>query len=173
MQNLMLQLRTSATAVENPGPVELEPMVRRVVASKASHGDPVKLDTASPGVIAIGNEDRLEHVIGHLVQNALDATAGGGEVAVSLGCDERFATIDVVDTGVGMTPEFVRERLFRPFETTKKTGMGIGVYESSQYIAGLGGQILVESKPNAGTRVRVLLPLGKTTSASTGVRELA
>ena len=173
MNNLMLQLRTSATPVENPGPVELEPMVRRVVASKASHADAVRVDTASPGVVAIANQERLEHVIGHLVQNALDATASGGEVAVNLGRDDRFATIDVVDTGVGMTPEFVRERLFRPFETTKKTGMGIGVYESSQYIAGIGGQILVDSKPNAGTRVRVLLPLGETTSVSADLREIA
>jgi signal transduction histidine kinase len=51
--------------------------------------------------------------------------------------------------------------LFRPFETTKLAGMGIGVYESSQYVAGLGGQILVDSEPGRGTRVRVLLPHGE------------
>jgi signal transduction histidine kinase len=57
-----------------------------------------------------------------------------------------------------MSEEFIRERLFKPFETTKNLGMGIGVYESSQYVAQLGGQLLVDSTLNVGTRVRVLLP---------------
>ena len=60
-----------------------------------------------------------------------------------------------------MTPEFVRERLFKPFETSKPAGMGIGVYESAQYVAALGGQIHIDSTPNAGTRVRVVLPAGE------------
>jgi len=64
----------------------------------------------------------------------------------------------VSDDGVGMTPEFVADRLFRPFQTTKAHGMGIGMYESQQYIQGLGGRILVESAPGAGTRVRITLP---------------
>jgi signal transduction histidine kinase len=56
-----------------------------------------------------------------------------------------------------MTPEYVRERLFKPFETTKPAGMGIGVYESAQYVATLGGEIVVDSEPHVGTRVRVIL----------------
>jgi putative PEP-CTERM system histidine kinase len=173
MNRLMLQLRASATPVENPRPVELEPLVRRVVAAKTSQRGAVSFDVA-PGIVAVGNEDRLEHVIGHLVQNALDATANGGHVTVRLGRDDHFAVIDVADTGVGMTPEFVRERLFKPFETTKKTGMGIGVYESSQYINALGGQILVDSAPQVGTQVRVLLPLGDDAAApSATVKEVA
>jgi signal transduction histidine kinase len=173
MHHLMLQLRTSATAVENPRPIDLEPLVRRVVAAKAGERGSVTSDVA-PGIVALGNEDRLEHVIGHLVQNALDATASGGEVAVRLDRNGRFAVIDVADTGVGMSSEFVRERLFKPFETTKKSGMGIGVYESSQYINGLGGQILVDSTPQVGTRIRVLLPAGDdAAAASATVKEVA
>ncbi|MGH8714712.1 MAG: ATP-binding protein, partial [Casimicrobiaceae bacterium] len=118
---------------------------------------PIELDL-SAGVTAAGHEDRLEHVIGHLVQNAIDATSQGGRVTVSLRRDGGFALIEVKDTGIGMSSEFIRERLFRPFETTKPAGMGIGVYESSQYVAGLGGQILVDSTPGQGTCVRVLLP---------------
>jgi signal transduction histidine kinase len=57
-----------------------------------------------------------------------------------------------------MTPEFIRDRLFKPFQTTKPHGMGIGVYESLQYVTGLGGRILVDSRPGAGTEVRVFLP---------------
>jgi signal transduction histidine kinase len=58
-----------------------------------------------------------------------------------------------------MTPEFVRERLFKPFQTTKTAGMGIGAYESFHYLQELGGQVLVDSAPGLGTRLRVLLPL--------------
>jgi signal transduction histidine kinase len=72
-----------------------------------------------------------------------------------------------------MSPEFVRQRLFRPFETTKKTGMGIGVYESSQYVIGLGGKLLVDSTPGTGTRVSVLLPLADDAPASAPMEEVA
>ena len=115
----------------------------------------------------MGHVDQLEHVMGHLVQNALDATTDRGKVAVRLRRDDDVAVIEVTDSGVGMTPEFIRDRLFKPFQTTKATGMGVGVYESAQYVTGLGGRILVDSSPDAGTRVRVVLPVGHDTVAPT------
>ena len=76
-------------------------------------------------------------------------------MTVRLGRESGSVVLEVADTGVGMTPEFVRDQLFKPFETTKQDGMGIGVYESSQYVNALGGQILVESAPGEGSgRVR-------------------
>ena len=166
MNHLMLQLRVGTTPLEKPRLTDLEQVVRSVYAAKAAANVTIDVDLA-PGVCTFGNEERLEHVIGHLVQNALDATAKGGAVSVRLRRDERFATIEVSDTGVGMTPEFVRDRLFKPFETTKATGMGIGVYESWQYVSGLGGQMLIDSTPGAGTRVSVLLPLVESIAAPT------
>jgi putative PEP-CTERM system histidine kinase len=158
MTALMLQLRTGTTPVENPRPVELAPIVRRVCAAKGI-GTNVDLALTS-GVQALGHEDRLEHVIGHLVQNALDATPAGGQVRIEIAREAGFAVVEVADTGVGMSAQFQRERLFRPFESTKPAGMGIGVYESQQYVSGLGGRILIDSAEGAGTRVRVLLPSG-------------
>lgn len=70
-----------------------------------------------------------------------------------------MAQIEVGDTGKGMSADFIRDRLFKPFQTTKQTGMGIGAYESRQYIQELGGEIHVESEENVGTRFRVRLPL--------------
>jgi putative PEP-CTERM system histidine kinase len=157
MHGLMLQLRAGTTPLEKPSLIDLEPAVRRVCAAKAGAQAPIDLDLAS-GVFTLGHGERLEHVIGHLVQNALDATSGGGRVTVRLDRDGEFARIEVGDTGVGMTGEFIRERLFKPFETTKASGMGIGVYESAQYVSGIGGRMLVDSAPDAGTRIRVLLP---------------
>ena len=58
-----------------------------------------------------------------------------------------------------MSPEFIRERLFKPFQTTKSAGMGIGVYESFQYVQELGGKISVESELDVGTQVTLCFPL--------------
>jgi signal transduction histidine kinase len=82
--------------------------------------------------------------------------------------------VEVADEGVGMTAEFVRDRLFKPFQTTKPHGMGIGVYESFQYVTGLGGRMLVESTPDVGTKVRVVLPKVELGSAGgVALREVA
>ncbi len=173
MNHLMLQLRTGSTPVENARLVDLESVIRRVCAAKAVHEPAIELDLAA-SVATYGDEDRFEHMFAHLFQNALDATARDGHVSVRLTRDERFAVIEVADTGIGMTPEFIRDRLFKPFETTKETGMGIGVYESMQYVQLLGGQMLVDSTPNVGTRVRVLLPLADSAAARPAtLRELA
>jgi len=163
MNRLMLQLRTGATPVDKPRPVNLETVIRQVCAAKSGQNAAIDVEVTSR-ISAMGHPDQLEHVIGHLVQNALDATTGEGKVSVQLRRDDDAAVIEVADSGVGMTPEFVRDRLFKPFQTTKATGMGVGVYESSQYVTGLGGRIVVESTPNVGTRVRVVLPLGHDTA---------
>jgi putative PEP-CTERM system histidine kinase len=163
MNRLMLQLRTGTTPVEKPRQVELAGVIRRVCVAKQGPRSAIRLELAQ--VSALGHEDRIEHVIGHLVQNALDATTAGGDVSIKLGVSGQYASIDVRDTGMGMPAEFVRERLFKPFETTKTAGMGIGVYESAQYIRGLSGDIQVESAPGIGTTVHVLLPQGEVAAA--------
>ncbi len=157
MNQLMLQLRTGATPVGKPRFTDLEPIVRAVCAARTGAHVPIDLEL-QPGLLALGHADRLDHVIGHLVQNALDATTGGGRVKVRLFRDRAFVAVEVMDTGIGMSAEFIRDRLFRPFETSKSSGMGIGVYESAQYVESVGGRIHFESTPAVGTNVRLLLP---------------
>jgi len=157
MNRLLVQLHSGITPVENPKYVDLSQIVRRVGASLLANAAPITLEVA-PGLRALGHEDRLERVIGHLVQNAVDATQYGGTVCVRVFAELERAVVEVLDTGQGMTPEFVRERLFKPFDSTKPTGMGIGAYESQQYVSDLGGLIAVESALGAGTRIRVFLP---------------
>jgi signal transduction histidine kinase len=106
-----------------------------------------------------GHEERLERVISHMIQNALEATPVEGRVWVSLVRRGDRAVVEIGDTGEGMTQEFIRERLFKPFQSTKQAGMGIGAYESAQYIRELGGELQVDSQENAGTRVTMILPL--------------
>jgi len=105
------------------------------------------------------------------VQNAIDASPSECAIVVSVESVDRFIAIVVADQGPGMTPEFVRERLFKPFETTKQAGMGIGVYESAQYVNGLGGEIQVESRPGAGTRVCVKIPRAEVSARPSVVDE--
>ena len=164
MNGLMLQLRTDAHPVDTRRPVNLEAVVRRICAAKSGAGVSLSLELES-GVSAFAHEDRLEHVIGHLVQNAIDASVPQASVRVSVARDANFVNVIVADSGVGMTGEFIRDRLFKPFQTTKATGMGIGVYESSQYVGSVGGELLVDSHPGAGTRVTVRLPQTDTSSA--------
>jgi len=161
MNALMMQLRAGTTPVERPMPVDLAALVRAQCAAKGgakgAGRPPVALEAAG-SVQVLGHEDRLERVIGHLIQNAIEATAERGGVAVRVLADGASAVVEVADDGVGMAPEFIRDQLFKPFQTTKPHGMGIGVYESFQYVTGLGGRMLVDSTPGVGTRVRVLLP---------------
>jgi len=163
MNALMLQLRAGGVPAESARSVELAPLVRRVAAAKAGAGR-VEL-VLEAEVAALGHEARLEHVIGHLLQNALDATQSGGAVRFAVRREGAQAVVEVEDGGIGMTAAFVRERLFKPFETTKSSGMGIGVYESQQYVDSLGGRIDVDSREGGGTRVVVRLPVTEAAGA--------
>src|SRR6185295_13885440 len=107
--------------------------------------------------------------IGHLIQNAIEATPAEGSVVVQLLRQNSSAVIEIADTGCGMSEQFVRNRLFKPFESTKTAGMGIGTYETEQYVKELGGRIDVESREAQGTVFRIRLPLHVPAAADTEV----
>ncbi len=95
----------------------------------------------------------------HLIRNAQDATKETGFIDVSLSTDNNTATIVIADDGCGMSPEFIRERLFRPFDSTRGSqSMGIGAYQAREYVRQLGGQIDVSSRVGEGTRFEIRLP---------------
>jgi signal transduction histidine kinase len=95
-----------------------------------------------------------------VVQNAQEATRRDGQVIVRLSAKVREAEIVVEDNGSGMDADFLRERLFKPFDTTKGlAGMGIGAYECREFIRNLGGSVDVQSSPGAGTRFAIRIPL--------------
>jgi len=158
MRQLMMQLREGATPPGSAVGVNLPDVIEQIRSDKARQGRVVstQIDTT---LVTRGHRERLERVIGHLVQNALDATPVEGSVWIRLERIGDRAHLEVGDTGHGMTSEFMRDRLFKPFQTTKDAGMGIGAYESAQYIRELGGELLVESTPNVGTKMTLVLPL--------------
>ena len=158
MRQLMLQLREGATPPGAAFGVNLSAIIQRIKATAAARGRTLDVLILDP-VDARGHEERLERIIGHVVQNAFDATDPSGSVAIRLDRTGSQARIEVTDTGHGMTPDFIRDRLFKPFQTTKLTGMGIGAYESFQYVHELGGKIDVQSKIDQGTTVTLILPM--------------
>ncbi len=158
MRQLMLQLREGAVPPGVVLGVDLSAVIARVKSISAAKGRTLELELQD-AVSARGHEERLERIIGHVVQNAFDATDPTGRVSLRLDQSAGQARIVVTDTGHGMSQEFVRDRLFKPFQTTKQAGMGIGAYESYQYVQELGGKIQVESQQGKGTRVTIMLPL--------------
>lgn len=97
--------------------------------------------------------------LANIIQNAQEATSDNGFIDVTLRREDKNAIITVEDNGSGMDEDFIRNRLFKPFETTKSgKGMGIGVYQSKEFILGLGGQIKVDSTPEEGTLFTITIP---------------
>jgi putative PEP-CTERM system histidine kinase len=158
MRQLMLQLREGATPPGTAVGVDLSGIVGRVEAVAKGRGRVLEVSVLER-VMTRGHEERLERIVGHVVQNAFDATDPSGRVWLKLERSSGWARVEVGDTGHGMSEEFIRDRLFKPFQTTKQAGMGIGAYESFQYVQELGGKIEVQSELKRGTKVTILLPL--------------
>ena len=103
--------------------------------------------------------DTLDQVLSHLVQNALDATDGNLAVLLQTRIEADHGVIEVVDSGSGMSAEFVRTQLFKPFVSTKPGGFGIGAFEARELVQAMHGRLEVESREGLGSRFTVRLPL--------------
>jgi putative PEP-CTERM system histidine kinase len=132
-------------------------------------------DAESPEVWVEADPERLTMIVEHVIRNAQDATGEGGSVTLTVGYEggagegdpadsSRLrvptAVLAVTDSGSGMSREFVEERLFKPFDTTKGSkGMGIGAYQVREYVQSLGGRVEVRSELGKGTRMALKIPL--------------
>jgi len=159
MRSLMAQL-LEKSPVESRRDVVVADVLNKVCDARRYQGPQVGLDVQSGSKCVVqAHPERLERILGHIVQNALDATDGVGNVQVRLtDHSSGMAEIVVEDDGCGMSEEFVREHLFRPFRSSKESGMGIGAYEANQYIREIGGEMQVDSAPERGTRISIQLP---------------
>jgi putative PEP-CTERM system histidine kinase len=158
MRQLMLQLREGARPTGLTSGVSLLEIAQRLQASARQRGRELVVQAQS-SVETRGMEERIERVIGHAVQNAFDASKEAQPVRLSIDSLGSYARVSVQDEGVGMSADFIRDRLFKPFQSTKEHGMGIGAFESMQYVRELGGKMEVDSVPGRGTTVTFLLPL--------------
>ena len=105
--------------------------------------------------------EQFQKVLTNLILNANEAMADGEEIQIATEQRNDWVVIAVKDSGCGMSEEFIERCLFRPFKTTKKQGMGIGLFQSKKIIEAHEGKIEVESKEGKGTTFRVFLPILK------------
>ncbi len=158
MNRMLTKLRDEPNASRTRA-VKLDDVLEEVMRSKSAFSLKPTLEIHVTGLRVDAEHEKLIRVVGHIVQNAIEATPYTGRVDVTLAREDGWGVISILDTGVGMDDAFIRERLFRPFASTKGTGMGIGAYECREYIQELGGAIQVESRPGTGTRFTIRLPL--------------
>ncbi len=144
--------------LEKKGLIKESADLLRLVSDTAETVTGVEVNVNGTSVVAQIDKDEMQKVILNLLLNAVDATDGKGPITVLTGSNER-AYIRIADKGCGIPEDFMSRRLFTPFNSTKKSGLGIGLYQCKQIVEAHGGSIEVESKVGAGSVFTVWLPL--------------
>ena len=148
--------RYGAAAIEKLAPVRAD-LVAQAVVEQLRTNHPVTLVEREPVEVS-AERGSLEQVLLHLVQNAIDASPTNSPVFVRVASEGLHGVIEVTDSGTGMSTEFVRRRLFKPFDSTKQGGFGIGAYEARELVRAMQGRLDVESREGLGSRFAVRLP---------------
>jgi putative PEP-CTERM system histidine kinase len=160
MNDLLARLAPQSSGrVQRVESQPLRPILNAAIASKRRDREVSLLGDA--GVAALVDANALEQAVGHLLQNALDASSGE-PVTVRVGHEGDHVAIAIADKGVGMDGDFIRNRLFQPFASTKPGGFGIGAFEARSLITAMGGRISVDSRPGKGTTFTIFLPAAGT-----------
>lgn len=156
---LLAQLRGESATT--PGSrVQIAVIMEQVLAECAAQPPKPEWRAASLDLWVQADSEQLGSVIGHVIRNAQDAAGADGHVTVSMRRVARRVVIEISDDGPGMDEQFIRHHLFQPFFTTKASkGMGIGAYQTREYVHSLGGAVRVRSTPGHGTVFVIELPL--------------
>ena len=163
MNELLARLSPRAGArVQRVEPQRLRPILTDAISAK--RGDHEVRLLGDAGLWAEADAAALEQAIGHLIQNAVEACSASVPVTVRVGAKGTNVTIGITDKGVGMDSDFVRNRLFQPFSSTKPGGFGIGAFEARSLITAMGGGLSVESGPGRGTTFTISLPAAEAAS---------
>lgn len=162
MSNLLKKLQQTQPSTGRP--LALKSVVINSVKKCQDRMPRPSLRILDDSLKVVADEENLEMIVTHIIKNAQEATPSDGYVDVTLHTDKGMAIIDVEDNGSGMDAQFIKTRLFRPFDTTKSgKGMGIGVYQTREFIRNLGGDVTVKSEPKVGTTFTIAIPLHKLT----------
>jgi len=157
MNDLLARLSPRSSArVQRLEAQPLRPILTAAIAAKRGEHD-VKL-VGDAGIWADFDGPALEQAVGHLLQNAVEACSATLPVTVRISQHDGSVAIAIADKGVGMDSDFVRNRLFQPFSSSKPGGFGIGAFEARSLITAMGGRLSVDSHPGKGTTFTILLP---------------
>ncbi len=140
-----------------PRPLRLRAFVEDIAGARR---DPNPIAVEGDGaVVALADPARLEQALVHILQNAVDASPADAPIRVAVGMQGAQATVAIADSGRGMSPDFIRTGLFKPFASTKANGFGVGAFEARTLLAAMGGAVEVESQEGTGSRFTLSLPL--------------
>lgn len=152
--------RTSSAQLAIKEKVSLATVIANLLQTHAGKLPQPQTSLAETPLTIFAEQSRLEMILGHLLQNAREATGENGHILISTRADNGQAVVEIEDDGCGMSEEFIRHQLFKPFQTTKgNAGMGIGVYEARDFVHGIGGSLRVASTPGKGSTFTLTLPL--------------
>jgi len=161
ISRLLEQLRGDPVAAGH-GRVQLAAVIRKALDECSSQSPRPDYHPAAGDLWVQANAEQLATVLGHVIRNAQDAAEAHGHVTLSVKREPGHAMIEIEDDGAGMDEDFIRNRLFKPFFTTKASrGMGIGAYQAREYVHSLGGAMRVNSTPGQGTVFAIQLPLAE------------
>ena len=159
LAKVLTQLRNKQVAQSTSKKVDLGDIIERVVAQRNVIQPQVAIKKKE-SCLKVIDDERFFSVINHLIQNAQEATSADGWVEITLENQQNAINIVVSDNGCGMSENFIKTRLFKPFDTTKgNAGMGIGVFEAKQFFESLAGRLTVESIEGQGTKMMIFLPV--------------
>jgi len=160
MNKLLGQLRKGRLEAGDAKRVSIHTLAREAVQHCALQAPIPTITLEGADVLVLANPERLISVLEHLIHNAQEATPFDGVVNVRVSASAETVSISIADSGCGMDPVFLREQLFKPFHTTKgNAGMGIGVYESREFVQAIGGRLDVISTAGQGTTFTLQLPV--------------
>ncbi|WP_417590803.1 XrtA/PEP-CTERM system histidine kinase PrsK [Parasphingorhabdus sp.] len=156
---------------EQPKPVKVRDLVQSIIEKKRilHNMETTRIDDLT----VMADPVRVDQILGHLIQNAIDASPEGEPIFINARRRDLSVAIEVRDQGTGMSSEFIRSQLFKPFASSKKGGFGIGAYEARELARAMNGRLEVESKEGSGSRFTLILPLAKRLSDETSVDERA
>lgn len=141
---------------EEPRPVALIDLLQQVAQTRARQHS---VHVSGDAPLALADPARVEQIVTHLLQNAIDASPPDSPVDLRLSAEAGEAVVAIIDRGKGMSAEYIRRDLFKPFSSSKAAGFGLGAFEARTLAQAMGGRIEVESKPGAGSRFTLRLPL--------------
>ncbi len=160
MGRLLTQLRQGRFESTMTKQFYIEESVAQAVNELYAYTPKPKLTINASYLKTIADKDRFTAIMVHMIKNAQEASHEGGKVEVTVDRQDGNAVIIIEDDGVGMDETFIKEKLFLPFQTTKgNAGMGIGVYETREYVKSLNGSMKVESVKGIGTKFEISIPL--------------
>lgn len=158
LDKVLNQLRNKQIAESEKKKTNIADVISNVILQRNVQLPHVVIETITDVTIEI-DKDTFSSVLNHLLQNAQEATNENGWVKINTEIIEGSLHIAIIDNGCGMSADFIKHRLFKPFDTTKgNAGMGIGVYEAKQFIESIGGNMQVTSFENKGTIFTLNIP---------------